>query len=117
MIYLVANRENLFSMHENSSPNVSISSKSDMSTYGSPTVGSFLAGNPGKLNISSDCKEDDVDIQLDKMNGKIPRQRDAQLYVIVFIFKENSFISVDVSIIYMENVYIAYLLSHTTKNI
>jgi hypothetical protein len=84
MIYLVAERENLFPSEVNSSPHVPLDFKSDTptngsSSYASPKVGSFQVNNTGKLHMNSDIKEDDVDIQLDKLDGRIPRQRDPQL--------------------------------------
>jgi hypothetical protein len=84
MIYLVAERENLFPNEINSSPYVPLDFKSDTptngsSSYASPKVGSFQINNTGKLYSNSDIKEDDVDTQLDKLDGRIPRQRDPQL--------------------------------------
>jgi len=85
MIYLVAERDNLFPTETNASPHVPLDFKSDTptngSSYASPKVGSFQLNNTGKLNVNSDIKEDDVDIQLDKLDGRIPRKRDPQLYV------------------------------------
>ncbi len=85
MIYLVAERENLFPTETNSSPHVPLDFKSDTptngsSSYASPKIGSFQLNPTGKLNINSDIKEDDVDTQLDKLDGRIPRKRDPQLY-------------------------------------
>jgi hypothetical protein len=84
MIYLVAERENLFSNETNSSSHIPLDFKFDTptngsSSYASPKIGSFQINNTGKLNINSDIKEDDVDTQLDKLDGRIPRKRDPQL--------------------------------------
>ena len=84
MIYLVAERENLFPTEVNSSPHVPLDFKSDTpingsSSYASPKIGSFQLNNSGKLNLNADMKEDDVDIQLEKLDGRIPRKRDPQL--------------------------------------
>ena len=84
MVYLIPERENLFPSENNSSPQVALNFKSDTplngSSYASPKVGSFQSHTPGKFPISStELKEDDVDRQLEKMDGRIPRQRDAQL--------------------------------------
>ncbi|CAF3237679.1 unnamed protein product [Rotaria sp. Silwood2] len=86
MIYLVAERENLFPTDSNSSSSYgTLDVKSDTPTngtgYASPKVGSFQTNNMGKLNTinNTDIKEDEVDIQLDKMDGRIPRKRDPQL--------------------------------------
>jgi hypothetical protein len=85
MIYLSAERENLFPTEINSSPHISSDIKTDTpingsSSYASPKVGSFQLNSTGKLNINSDIKEDEVDTQLDKLDGRIPRKRDPQLY-------------------------------------
>jgi hypothetical protein len=83
MIYLVPERENLFPTENHSSPRVGLDFKADTptngSSYTSPKVGSFISNTTGKLHMNSDLKEDDVDIQLDKLDGRIPRQRDPQL--------------------------------------
>jgi nuclear protein localization family protein 4 len=44
--------------------------------------------SPSKL---TDLKEDDVDIQLDKIDGRIPRQIDPQLYKKKFYLKNSFF--------------------------
>jgi hypothetical protein len=122
MIYLVAERENLFSTEVNSSPHVPLDFKTDTptngsSSYTSPKIGSFQINNTGKLNMNSDIKEDDVDIQLDKLDGRIARKRDAQLYE-KMNFLEDIFVcfDLDVIIIHMENVYIVYRLNLMMKN-
>ena len=86
MIYLVPEQENLFPTEVNSSPHVPLDFKSGTPTngtsYASPKVGSFQSSSIGKINASSnDVKEDEVDVQLDKIDGRIPRKRDPQLYV------------------------------------
>jgi hypothetical protein len=85
MIYLNPERENVFPTENNSSPHVALDFKSGTpvigSSYASPRVGSFQVTNTGKINLNSDTKEDDVDTQLDQTDGRIPRQRDPQLYV------------------------------------
>jgi len=91
MIYLVAERENLFPTETNSSPHVPLDFKSDITTNGSsshasPKIGSFQLNNTGKFNINSEIKEDEVDTQLDKLDGRIPRKRDPQLYEIIYLF-------------------------------
>ncbi|CAF4214808.1 unnamed protein product, partial [Rotaria sordida] len=84
MIYLVAERENLFPTDTTSSSYGTHDLKSDTPTngnsYASPKIGSFQTNNMGKLNTINniDIKEDDVDIQLDKMDGRIPRKRNPQ---------------------------------------
>jgi hypothetical protein len=82
MIYLVAERENLFPS-ENDSTSATFDIKADTpingSSYTSPKIGSFQSNLTSKPLINADLKEDDVDIQLDKTDGRIPRQRDAQL--------------------------------------
>ncbi len=81
MIYLIAERENLFPTELNSSPLVKIDTPTNgNSSYASPKIGSFQINNTGKLNLNSDIKEDDVDTQLDKLDGRIARKRDPQLY-------------------------------------
>ncbi|CAF1024302.1 unnamed protein product [Rotaria sordida] len=88
MIYLIAERENLFPTDTTASSSSSYGTldfKSDTPTngnsYASPKIGSFQTNNMGKLNTinNTDIKEDDVDIQLDKMDGRIPRKRNPQL--------------------------------------
>lgn len=90
MIYLIPERENLFPSENHSSPQVALNFKSDTplngSSFASPKVGSFHSHTPGKLsNFSTELKEDEVDRQLEKMDGRIPRQRDAQLYATIEI--------------------------------
>ena len=85
MIYLVPDQENLFPTEVTSSPHVPLDFKSDTPTngtsYASPKIGSFQSNSIGKMNVgSTDVKEDDVDVQLDKIDGRIPRKRDPQLY-------------------------------------
>lgn len=82
MVYLVAERVNLFSNPTTNSP---VISKMDTptngsSSYASPKVGSFAANTMGKFLANVDVKEDDVDLQLEKLDGRIARQRDPQLY-------------------------------------
>ncbi|CAF1251123.1 unnamed protein product [Adineta ricciae] len=84
MIYLVPEQENLFPPEVTSSPHVPLDFKSDTPTngnsYASPKIGSFQSNSIGKMNVSSiDVKEDEVDVQLDKIDGRIPRKRDPQL--------------------------------------
>lgn len=91
MIYLIPEQENLFPTEIISSPHVPLDFKSDTptngsSSYASPKVGSFQVNNTGKLTVNSDIKEDDVDVQLDKLDGTIPRQRDPQLYEKLYFF-------------------------------
>jgi hypothetical protein len=96
MIYLVAERENLFPTEFNSSPHLKTDTPTNgSSSYASPKVGSFQINNTGKLNLTSDVKEDDVDVQLDKLDGRIARKRDPQLYEKkneIFLFPEKSFL-------------------------
>jgi hypothetical protein len=83
MVYLVAERDNLFPTENNASPHVALDFKSDTPTngtsYTSPKTGYFPANTTGKLHTNMDLKEDDVDTQLEKLDGRIPRQRDPQL--------------------------------------
>ncbi|CAF1471724.1 unnamed protein product [Rotaria magnacalcarata] len=84
MIYLVPERANLFPTDTNSSLHVPTDIKSDTPTngnsYASPKVGSFQINNLTKSSTNAtDIREDDVDIQLDKLDGRIPRKRDPQL--------------------------------------
>ncbi|CAF0812434.1 unnamed protein product [Rotaria sordida] len=69
IIYLVSEQDNLFSK-ENSSSSLII--KSDKPIIKSSSQLNFLS----KL---LDIKEDDVDLQLEKIDGRIPRQQDPQL--------------------------------------
>ncbi|CAF3569281.1 unnamed protein product [Rotaria sordida] len=69
IIYLVSEQNNLFSK-ENSSSSLII--KSDKPIIKSSSQLNFLS----KL---LDIKEDDVDLQLEKIDGRIPRQQDPQL--------------------------------------
>lgn len=124
MIYLVAERDNLFPVDMKNSPQVTTDFKSDTptngSSYASPSLGSYSTTLTTSKNASNvDLKEDDVDIQLDKIDGRIPRQRDPQLYddlrwwwPIEFCF----FSCLDVIIMFMVNVYIVYRLNRTMKN-
>lgn len=84
MIYLVAERENIFPSNTNSTLDIKSDTPLASSSYASPKVGSFQLNNATKLNSTSstntDIKEDEVDVQLDKMDGRIPRKRDPQLY-------------------------------------
>ena len=84
MIYLVPSRDNLFPTTDSyASPQVALGFKAESpmngGSYASPTLGSFQSKSVGKLTIPSDVKEDDVDMQLEKIDGRIPRNRDAQL--------------------------------------
>jgi hypothetical protein len=84
MIYLVPERDNLFPTTDGyASPQVTLGFKAESplngGSYASPTLGSFQSKSTGKLTIPSDVKEDDVDMQLEKIDGRIPRNRDAQL--------------------------------------
>lgn len=82
MIYLVAERANLFPNEiVASSPHLSKidTPTNGSSSYASPKVGSFSATTMGKLIANADVKEDDVDVQLEKLDGRIARQRDTQL--------------------------------------
>lgn len=81
MIYLVAERANLFPNELTSSPQISKidTPTNGSSSYASPKIGSFSATTMGKLIANADAKEDDVDVQLDKLDGRIARQRDPQL--------------------------------------
>ncbi|CAF4841511.1 unnamed protein product, partial [Rotaria magnacalcarata] len=77
MIYLVPERANLFPTDTNSSLHVPTDIKSDTPTngnsYASPKVGSFQINNLTKSSTNAtDIREDDVDIQLDKLDGRIP---------------------------------------------
>lgn len=81
MIYLLAERANLFPNVVASSPVISKldTPTNGSSSYASPKVGSFTANTMGKFLANVDAKEDDVDQQLEKLDGRIARQRDAQL--------------------------------------
>lgn len=84
MIYLAPERDNLFPTDVTSSPHVPLVFKTDTptngsSSYASPKIGSFQTNNTGRLVLNSDVKEDDVDTQLEKLDGRIARKRDAQL--------------------------------------
>ncbi|CAF3398215.1 unnamed protein product [Rotaria sp. Silwood1] len=68
IIYLVSEQDNLFLKEKNSSLTI----KSDK-----PIVKS--SSQPNFLSKSIDNKEDDVDLQLDKIDGRIPRQQDPRL--------------------------------------
>ena len=69
MIYLVPKQDNLFA-NENHLPLII---KSDIPNDNSSSQLNFIST---LVNV----KEDDVDIQLDKINGKISRQMDPRLY-------------------------------------
>lgn len=84
MVYLVPERENIFPTDAMLSSNLSADLKADTATngssYASPKVGSFQTSNTTKSNqTTNDIKEDEVDVQLDKLDGRIPRKRDPQL--------------------------------------
>ena len=103
MIYLIPEQENLFT-NENNFPLII---KSDNSSTKLDFISNLI-----------DIKEDDIDLQLDKIDGRIPRQLNPQLYENKnLIFKFLNFIYLDVIIINMENVYIVYQLNHMMKNI
>lgn len=71
MIYLIPEQENLLSK-ENNFPFIIKSENSS-----------------SQLNFLSnliDTKEDDIDLQLDKIDGRIPRQLNPQLYEKLFLF-------------------------------
>ena len=69
MIYLIPEQDNLFSKENN----FSLIVKSDRLRDNSSSQLDFIS----KL---IDIKEDDVDIQLDKIDGRIPQQKNPQLY-------------------------------------
>lgn len=76
-IYLVPEHDNVFSRQNN----VSFVIKSDHPIDISSSPLSFIS----KL---IDIKEDDVDLQLDKVDGRIARQQDSRLYEIMRFFIE-----------------------------
>jgi hypothetical protein len=104
MIYLIPEQENLL-VKENHFPFI-IKSDDSSSTL------DFLS------NLI-DPKEDEVDLQLDKIDGRISREPNPQLYdKKLMFFKINiSLKYLDVNIISMENVYIVYLSNLMMKNI
>lgn len=80
MIYLTADRENLFPTTTDSTSSNDFKSNTPLNgseSYASPIIGSFHQA--GKFSTLSETKEDEVDVQLDKLDGRIPRQRDPQL--------------------------------------
>ena len=83
MIYLVAERENLFPNQTSSSPMTTVDSLFDKTangnSYSSPKIGSVQLNSSIKTASNSDLKEDEVDVQLDKIDGRIPRPRDSHL--------------------------------------
>jgi hypothetical protein len=65
MIYLIPEQENLFS----NGNNFPLILKSDNSSSQIDFIANLM-----------DIKEDEIDLQLDKIDGRIPRQLDPQLY-------------------------------------
>jgi len=95
MIYLIPEQENLFAK-ENDTPFII---KSDSSVSALDFLSDLI-----------DPKEDDVDLQLDKIDGRISREPNPQLYEKNLYFKITiSLKYLDVSIISTGNVYIVYL--------
>jgi hypothetical protein len=95
MIYLIPEQENLFAK-ENDTPFII---KSDSSASALDFLSDLI-----------DPKEDDVDLQLDKIDGRISREPNPQLYEKNLCFKITiSLKYLDVSIISTGNVYIVYL--------
>jgi hypothetical protein len=76
MIYLIPEQENLFSK-ENNFPLVI---KSDNTSSHIDFISNLI-----------DTKEDEIDLQLDKIDGRIPRQLNPQVYEKILFFKKQIF--------------------------
>jgi len=81
MIYLIPEQDNLFSKENH----FSLVIKSNRIIENSSTQSDFIS----KL---IDIKEDDVDIQLDKIDGRISREKDPQLYETCFVLGRLNFL-------------------------
>ncbi len=114
MLYLIANQADVTMM------DTSQSTSSGEPIAGTSTGDTKPANGPRHASIS--VVEDEVDQYLQKLDGKIPRKRNEQLWVVIYLFfnlKKNNFIvflivSIFASVLHTQLWVVRFYLMHLT---